>query len=105
MKNILNQSINVGVDTGKFQLDIYLRPLDIYFSVSNDEKGIKEAIRELKQYNVERIVIEATGRLEMAFIMACAKARLPFVIANPITLNALRVPSDNALKQISSMHN
>ena len=84
MKNILNQSINVGVDTGKFQLDIYLRPLDIYFSVSNDEKGIKEAIRELKQYNVERIVIEATGRLEMAFIMACAKARLPFVIANPI---------------------
>lgn len=80
----MDQSINVGVDTGKFQLDIYLRPLDIYFSVSNDEKGIKEAISTIKKYNIERIVIEATGRLEMPFIMACAKVNLPFVIANPI---------------------
>ncbi|WP_448570071.1 IS110 family transposase [Thalassotalea ganghwensis] len=84
MKNTTNQSINVGVDTGKFQLDIYLRPLDNYFTVSNDEKGVNEAIAIIKQYNVERIVIEATGRLEMLFIMACAKAKLPFVIANPV---------------------
>ena len=84
MKTNTNQNINVGVDTGKFQLDIYIRPLDIYFNVPNDEKGIKEAISKLKQYRIERIVIEATGRLEMPFIMSCAKAKLPFVIANPI---------------------
>jgi len=84
MKTAMNQNINVGVDTGKYQLDIYLRPLDIYFTVSNDEKGIKEAIDIIKKYNVERIVIEATGRLEMSFIMACAKVKLPFVIANPV---------------------
>ena len=78
------QSTNVGVDTGKFQLDIYIRPLDIYFTVSNDEKGIKEAINTIKKHSPERIVIEATGRLEMPFIMACATANLPFVIANPI---------------------
>jgi len=84
MKTTMNQSINVGVDTGKYQLDIYLRPLDIYFSVSNDDKGIKEALSIIKQHTVERIVIEATGRLEMPFIMACSKAKLPFVIANPI---------------------
>ena len=41
----MNQSINVGVDTGKFQLDIYIRPLDIYFTVTNDDKGINEAIK------------------------------------------------------------
>jgi transposase len=45
----MNQNINVGVDTGKFQLDIYIRPLDIYFTVTNDEKGIKEAIRLIKE--------------------------------------------------------
>ena len=84
MNTALNQNINVGVDTGKFTLDIYIRPLDIYFTVNNDEKGIKEAITTLKKYAIERIVIEATGRLEMPFIMACAKAKLPFVIANPI---------------------
>ncbi|WP_413282464.1 IS110 family transposase [Vibrio sp. MA40-2] len=78
------QNINVGVDTGKSQLDFYIRPLDIYFTVSNDDKGIKEAIKTIKKYSPERIVIEATGRLEMPFIIACAEANLPFVIANPI---------------------
>ena len=78
--------INVGVDTGKTQLDIYIRPLDIYFVVSNDEVGIKKAIKTIKEHKVTRIVIEATGRLEQPFIMACAKANLPFVIANPVRI-------------------
>ncbi|MBE0363183.1 transposase [Pseudoalteromonas ulvae UL12] len=84
MKTNTNQNINVGVDTGKFQLDIYIRPLDIYFTVKNDEKGIAEAIKKIKIHSPKRIIIEATGRLEMPFIIACAKANLPFVIANPI---------------------
>ncbi|HAS6069473.1 TPA: IS110 family transposase [Vibrio vulnificus] len=78
------QNINVGVDTGKAQLDIYIRPLDIYFNVTNDEKGIKQAIRTITKYHPERIVIEATGRLEMPFILACENANLPYVIANPL---------------------
>jgi transposase len=78
------QNINVGVDTGKTQLDIYIRPLDIYFNVTNDEKGIKQAIRTIAQYHPERVVIEATGRLEMPFILACENANLPYVIANPL---------------------
>ncbi|WP_189062411.1 IS110 family transposase, partial [Shewanella hanedai] len=76
--------INVGVDTGKFQLDIYIRPLDIFFTVANDDKGIKEAVSRIQKHKPERIVIEATGRLEMPFIMACANVNLPFVIANPV---------------------
>jgi len=84
MNNKNNQNeINVGVDTGKTQLDIYIRPLDIYFTVTNNEKGIKKALREIKKHKPIRIVIEATGRLEQAFIIACAKHELPFVIANP----------------------
>ncbi|TMO20542.1 IS110 family transposase, partial [Pseudoalteromonas sp. S4492] len=84
MDNKNNQSsVTVGVDTGKLQLDIYIRPLDIYFTVTNDEKGVNEAIKKIKNYHPERIVIEATGRLEHLFIMACAKSNLPFVVANP----------------------
>ena len=78
------QNINVGVDTGKSQLDIYIRPLDIYFSVSNDKAGIDKAIKNIKKHSPQRVVIEATGRLEMPFIMACADAKLPYVIANPL---------------------
>ena len=84
-KNNQNE-INVGVDTGKTQLDIYIRPLDIYFAVSNDEKGINKAVKEIKKHKPTRIVIEATGRLEQAFIIACANESLPFVIANPVRI-------------------
>lgn len=85
MNNKNNQSeINIGVDTGKHQLDIYIRPLDIFFSVTNDEKGIKESINIIKQHKPTRIIIEATGRLEHAFIFACSKHKLPFVVANPV---------------------
>jgi transposase len=64
MNTKMNQSINVGVDMGKFQLDIY-------FTVINDDKDINEAIKEIKKHKPESIVIEATGRLEMPFIIAC----------------------------------
>lgn len=84
MNTKMNQNINVGVDTGKHQLDIYIRPLDIYFTVTNDDLGIKEAVKTIKEFKPARIVIEATGRLEMPFVIACAKAKLPFVVANPI---------------------
>ena len=76
------QEINVGIDTGKQQLDIYIRPLGEYFTVSNDEQGVKEAVRRIKPHNSVRIVIEATGRLETAFVCAAARAKLPVVIAN-----------------------
>ena len=78
------QEINIGVDVGKHQLDIYIRPLGIYLSVTNDLKGIKEALTEIKKYHPTRIIIEATGRLEHAFILASSKAGLPFVVANPL---------------------
>jgi transposase len=87
MNSTNNQNeINVGVDTGKTQLDIYIRPLDIYFTVTNDESGIEQAMKALKKHTVTRVVIEATGRLEQPFIMACAKANIPFVIANPVNI-------------------
>jgi transposase len=62
---ITQEKINVGVDTGKYQLDIYVRPLDIYFTVTNDEKGISKAISDIKNcVPPARIIIEATGGLE-----------------------------------------
>ncbi|CAH7051246.1 transposase [Vibrio chagasii] len=80
------QNINVGVDTGKSQLDIYVRPLDIYFTVPNTDKGISDAIKIIKKHKPQRVVIEATARLEMPFILACDKAKLPYVVANPLRI-------------------
>jgi transposase len=84
MKTINSQNIDVVVDTGKQQLDIYIRPLDIFFTVENNEQGITKAITEINKQSLERIIIEATGRLELLFVMASAKANFPFVVTNPI---------------------
>lgn len=78
------QNINVGVDVGKSQLDIHVRPLDISFTVENSQNGIKQENKLLRKHAPQRVVVEATGRLEMPFILACADANLPFVIANPV---------------------
>ncbi|OOE65375.1 IS110 family transposase [Salinivibrio sp. IB868] len=84
MNTAPKQSINIGVDTGKAQLDIYVRPTAHFFSVPNTDKGIKDALKIIKPYQPERIIIEATGRLEMSFVLACIEANLPIVRANPV---------------------
>jgi len=87
------EEINIGVDTGKHQLDTYVRPLDIYFAVTNDDKRISKAIPEIKKHQPTCIIIEATGRLEHGFILACSKANLAFVVANPLHINLHLTPT------------
>ncbi len=46
---LMNSSeINVGIDTSSKQLDIYVRPTGRFVSVSNDEVGIKEAVKMIQ---------------------------------------------------------
>ena len=78
-----NPEINVGIDTSCQQLDIYVRPNDDFFSVSNNKEGIKEAIKQLQLLKPTRVLIESTGRLELAFVCAAHKAGLPLVVCNP----------------------
>ena len=75
--------ISVGIDASKAQLDIYIRPLDQFFTVDNSAAGIHEAIKRLKPLAPARIVIEATGRIELPFVLAAQNASLPVTIANP----------------------
>ena len=76
--------INIGIDTGQALLDIHVRPLGDFQSFENDPEGIRSAIRFIKHYRPTRILIEATGRLEMAFFCAANKAGLPVCVCNPI---------------------
>ena len=78
-----NPEINIGIDTSQSQLDIGIRPSNEFFSVSNDDSGIKDAINRIKSLAPTRVLIEATGRLEMAFACAAFKAGLPIVVCNP----------------------
>lgn len=53
-------------------------------SFDNNASGIKEAIKYIKLLKPDRVLIEATGRLEMDFVVAADKAKLPIVVCNPM---------------------
>jgi transposase len=75
--------INVGIDCSSTQLDIYVRPNDTFFSVRNDQDGIKDAVKRLQKLCPSRVIIESTGRLELDFVIRAHKAGLPLVVCNP----------------------
>src|SRR5882672_1621842 len=79
-------SVNVGVDVGKSQLDVFLLERDRALTVPNDESAIASLIRRLRRYRIERIVVEATGRLEQPFVRAALAAGLPVVVVSPIKI-------------------
>ncbi len=93
-----SKAVNVGIDVGKFQLDVYILERDKYFSVSNTEPGIRDLIRRLQRYSVERIVMEATGRYEMAFATAAFEKRLPVCIVKPQRVRQFARASDQWAK-------
>jgi transposase len=78
--------VNVGVDVGKSQLDLYLLERDRALTIPNDERAIVTLIRRLSRYRIERIVIEATGRLEQPFVRAALAAGLPIVVVSPLKI-------------------
>lgn len=83
---LTSNEINVGVDISKLKLDIAIRPSGQEFTVENNPDGIKSAIKMLKKVKPDRIVCEATGRLEAPFITACRKAGFACVISDPVRI-------------------
>ena len=78
--------VNVGVDVGKANLDIALHPSGQFHTIPNTEAHIRHFVQILKNYNVERIVVEASGRYEHALVQACDQAGLPIIVVNPISV-------------------
>jgi len=78
-----NNEINVGIDTSQDQLDFLIRPTGESFSCPNTPTEARKAARRLVRLNPTRVLIEATGRLEHAFVQAAQKQGLPVVVCNP----------------------
>lgn len=79
-----HKAVNIGIDVGKSQLDLFIYERDIHFTVENSPEGIKKALGRLGRYQVSRIVLEATGRYERPFVEAALQKAMPVIIANPI---------------------
>lgn len=77
-------TVNVGVDVGKAYLDVFIHEKHIYFQEENTEQGIKHILKRLAYYDVERIVMEATGRYEFEFAQAAYRKHFPVCIVKPL---------------------
>jgi transposase len=78
-----NISTWVGIDVSKATLDVYIRPLGKALKVANTELEIAGLVEQLKLYDLNIIVIEATGGLETELIIQLQGELLPVALINP----------------------
>jgi transposase len=78
--------VNVGVDVGKGQLDVYLYEKGVYFQVPNDLAGVRKLLGRLARYHVERLVMEATGRYQFLLAEKAFEKGLPVCIVKPLAV-------------------
>lgn len=77
-------TVNVGIDVGKAQLDVCLLERDLMLQMPNEGDAIRALVSRLARFNLARIVIEATGRLEQPFVRAALAKGLPVVVVSPL---------------------
>ncbi|MCU7843419.1 MAG: IS110 family transposase [Candidatus Thiodiazotropha sp. (ex Monitilora ramsayi)] len=77
-------TVNVGIDVGKHQLDVAVYERNVHFSAPNTPQGIRQVLGRLGRYTLSRIVVEATGRREYNFVLGAAERGFPVIICQPI---------------------
>ena len=73
----------VGIDVVKEMLDVALRPTGERWRVEHDAAGLEQLVARLQALAPARVVLEATGGLELELVGALALAALPVVVVNP----------------------
>ena len=78
--------VNVGVDVGKYTLDVCIHEKQLCWQEDNTLEGIKRILKRLSHYQVERLVMEATGRYEFEFAQAAYSKGFAVCIAKPLSV-------------------
>jgi len=78
-----NEALFIGIDVSKAVLDIAVHPTGKHWQVRNDPDGVGDLVSRLQELVPERIVLEATGGLEVPAVAALGSAGLPVVAINP----------------------
>ena len=79
----MSKEVCVGVDVSEQFLDVALRPSGERFRVAYDVEGLETLVQRLVPYQPARIVVEATGKLEVPLVAAVQVAGLTPVVVNP----------------------
>jgi transposase len=78
--------VNVGVDVGKWFLDVCIYEKGIHWQEENTPEGIKRILKRLSHYRVKRLVMEATGRYQLNLATAAYDRKIPVCIIKPLSI-------------------
>jgi transposase len=78
--------VNVGIDVGKSFLDVHIHEKQLHWQDENSPAGVGRILRRLAHYQVERLVMEATGRYEFQLAQAAHQKGLPVCIVKPLAV-------------------
>src|SRR5467141_3863370 len=78
-----NSKSYIGIDVSKRVLEVAAHESDYQFRCANKASAFGELIVELIALRPARIVLEATGGLEIPVVAALHAAGLPVVVVNP----------------------
>jgi transposase len=73
----------VGIDVSKARLDVAVLPSGEVFAVDNTAPGLTELLIRLSEVHPRLVVLEATGGLEQAAMLALHDAGFPVTVLNP----------------------
>ena len=77
------ESIHIGIDVAKEQVDIAVRSSDRTWSVSCEDDDVGTLLGKLQKLSPAAVILEATGGMEMPLVGALAAAFLPVAVVNP----------------------
>jgi transposase len=72
-----------GIDVSRDHLELHERPTGRSGRYANDTEGIEALVARMAELAPTRIVVEATGGLEVPLMLALAERRLPVAQVNP----------------------
>jgi transposase len=74
----------IGIDVCKDWLDVHIRPQGEILRLPNSEVGVKELMKKLPApTEVGRIILEATGGMELTAALTLHQGGFPVVVINP----------------------
>ncbi len=73
----------IGIDVSKDRLDVASRPRGETWAASQTEEGIAGLVERVQAMRPELVVLEATGGLERAVVVALGTAGVPVAVVNP----------------------
>ncbi|TWC60560.1 transposase, partial [Pseudomonas sp. SJZ080] len=88
----------VGIDISKSNLVVWVQPDGEGFELSNTSEGCAELLQRLSQYEVGRVLLEATGGYERKVMAALLGASFNVLRINPRRARAFAVAMGKSAK-------